>query len=124
MTGHLSQLSTASSFAESFSQSTLDRRNGSNACAFISLYFGQTAPKGIHPPNNGLHLDVSWKDALRQAIIKGNELHDLFDHEVVDLHVDDAAEMAAEECGILCIGQQQDLFGGAGVAKQLLTNFS
>ena len=67
-------------------------------------------------------MDISWKDALRQAIIKGNELHDLFDHEGVDLHVDDAAEMAAEECGILCIGQQ-DLFGGAGVAKQLLTNF-
>lgn len=50
-------------------------------------------------------------------------MHDLFDDEVVDLHVDDAAEMAAEECGILCIGQQQDLLGGAGVAKQLLTNF-
>ena len=31
--------------------------------------------------------------------------------------------MAAEECAILCIGQQQELFGGAGVAKQLLTNF-
>ena len=50
-------------------------------------------------------------------------MHDLFDHEGVDLHVDDAAEMAAEECGILCIGQQQELFRGAGVAKQLLTNF-
>lgn len=50
-------------------------------------------------------------------------MHDLFDHEGVDLRVDDAAEMAAEECGILCIGQQQELFGGAGVAKQLLTNF-
>lgn len=68
-------------------------------------------------------MDISWKDALRQAIIKCNELHDLFDHEGVDLHVDDAAEMAAEECAILCIGQQQELFGGTGVAKQLLTNF-
>ena len=126
LSGHLSQLSTVAtewSFPESFSQSTLDRRNGSNACAFLSLYFDQIASKGLHPPNNGLHLDISWKDALRQAIIKGNELHDLFDHEGVDLHVDDAAEMAAEECGILCIGQQQELFGGAGVAKQLLTNF-
>lgn len=47
----------------------------------------------------------------------------MLDHEVVDLNVDDAAEIAGEDCGILCIGQQKDLFGGAGVAKLLLTNF-
>ena len=40
LTGHLSQLSTVAtelSYPESFSQSTLDRRNGSNARAFLSL---------------------------------------------------------------------------------------
>ena len=79
-------------------------------CTLVKLL-----PKACFPPGNGLHLDISWKDALRQAIIKGNELYDdLFDHAGVDLNVDDAAEMAGEDCSILCIGQQKDLFGGGG----------
>jgi len=127
LTGSLSQLSGAVTewfFPEDFSQSTIDGRNGSNACAFISLYFGQVASKGLLPPRQGLQLNAYWKDVLRQAIIRGNDLHDeLFDHEGIDLHVDDAVEIAGEDCGVLCLGQQKDLFGGTVVAKQLLANF-
>ena len=68
-------------FPEDFSQSTIDGRNGSNACAFISLYFGQAASKGLLPPRQGFVLDVCWKDVLREAIMRGNDLHDeMFDH--------------------------------------------
>lgn len=127
VTGRLSQLSGAViewPFPEDFSQSTIDSRNGSNACAFISLYFGQVASKGLLPPSQGLALDVHWKDALREAMIRGNDLHDeMFDHEGINLNVDDAVEMAGEDCGVLCLGRQKDLFGGTGVTKQLLAEF-
>ena len=124
--GHTSQLSGAVIewlFPENFSQSTVQGRNGSNACAFISLYFGQVASKGL-PLRQGLALDVQWKDTLREAMTRGNDLHDeLFDHEGINLTVDEAVEMAGEDCGVLCLGQQKDLFGGTAVAKQLLAEF-
>ena len=124
VTGHVSKISVAViewPFPADFSQSTIGGRNGSNACAFISLYFGQVASKGILPPRQGLALDVLWKDALREAMTRGNDLHDeMFDHEGINLNVDEAVEMAGDDCGILCLGQQKDLFGRTVVAKQLL----
>jgi len=109
LTGSLSQLSgavTEWSIPEDFSQSAIDGRNGSNACAFISLYFGQVASKGLLPPRQGLQLNDYWKDVLGQAIMRGNDLHDeLFDHEGIDLNVDDVVEIAGEDCGVLCLGQ-------------------
>ena len=124
--GHTSQLSGAVIewlFPENFSQSTIQGRNGSNACAFISLYFGQVASKGL-PLRRGLALDVQWKDTLMEAMTRGNDLHDeLFDYEGINLTVDEAVEMAGEDCGVLCLGQQKDLFGGTAVAKQLLAEF-
>ena len=110
-------------FPADFSQSTIGGRNGSNACAFISLYFGQLASKGILPPRKGLALDVLWKDALREAMTRGNDLHDeIFDHEGVNLNVDEAVEMAGDDCGVLSLGRQTDLFGGTVVVKQLLAD--
>lgn len=44
----------------------------------------------------------------------------MFDHDGVNVNVDDAVEMAGDDCGVLCLGQQKDLFGGS--AKQLLTD--
>ena len=124
--GHTSQLSGAVIewlFPENFSQSTIQGRNGSNACAFISLYFGQVASKGL-PLRQGLALDVQWKDTLMEAMTRGNDLHDeLFDHKGINLTVDEAVEMAGEDCGVFCLGQQKDLFGGTAVAKQLLAEF-
>ena len=60
VTGHVSQISGAVvdwPFPDDFSQSTVGGRNGSNVCAFISVYFGQVASKGILPPRQGLELD-------------------------------------------------------------------
>ena len=71
VTGRVSQLSGSViewPFPADFSQSTIGGRNGSNACAFISLYFGQVASKGILPPRQGIALDVLWKDALGEAM--------------------------------------------------------
>lgn len=62
-----------------------------------------------------------WKEALEWAIASGNDLHDeLFDHEGVDVNVDEAVEMAGEDCGVSCLGQQKDLFGSP---KQLLAEW-
>ena len=100
------------SFQEDFSQSTIRGRNGSNACTFISLYFGRIASKGLLPPHQGLQLSIQWKDAPEEAILRGNDLHnDMFDHAGINVNVDDAVDMAGEDCGILCTGQQKDLFG-------------
>ena len=124
--GHTSQLSGSVIewlFPENFSQSTIQGRNGNNARAFISLYFGQVASKGL-PPRQGLALDVQWKDTLMEAMTRGNDLHnELFDYKGINLTVDEAVEMAREECGVLCLGQQEDLFGDIAVAKQLLAEF-
>ena len=98
-------------FAEDFSQSTIRGRNGSNACAFICLYFGQVASKGLLAPKQGLVLPNMWKEVLEWAMTSGNDLHDeLFDHEGVNVNVDEAVDMAGEDCGVACLGQQKDLF--------------
>lgn len=110
------------SFPECFSQSTIMGRNGSNACAFICLYFGQVASKGVFSPRQGLLLPAQWRDSLEQSIIQGNDLHDeLFDHEGVDLDAEDAVEMAGDDCGVVSLGQQKDLFGTS--AKNLLAGW-
>ena len=79
------------SFPECFSQSTIVGRNGSNACAFIYLYFRQVR-------------------------------HDeRFDQEAVNLDAEEAVEMAGEDCGVVSLGQQLDLFGTSG--KELLARW-
>ena len=119
--GHLSEFNkvvTEWSFPEDFSQSTIGGRNGSNACAFICLYFGQVASKGLLVPKQGLTLSNVWREVFEWAITSGNELHDeLFDHEGINVNVDEAVEIAGEECGVAYLGQQKDFFG---LPKELL----
>ena len=123
--GSISQFSSVTvewSFPECLSQSTIMGRNGSNACAFICLYFGQVASKGVLSPRQGLMLPAQWRDSLEQSIIQGNDLHDeLFDHEGVDLDVEGAVEMAGDDCGVVSLGQQKDLIGTS--AKDLLAGW-
>ena len=105
-------------FPHALSQSTIGDRNGSNACAFICLYFGQMASKGCLIPSEGLLLPGIWKEAIEWAIISGNDLHDeLFDNEGVNVNIDEAVEVAGEVCGVVRLGEQRDLFGSP---KQLL----
>ena len=57
-------------------------------------------------------LPEPWRAALRGAMIKGNRIHDdLFDHEGINVTVDDAVSMAGEECGVRALGPQLDIFG-------------
>ena len=94
-------------------------RNGSNACAFICLYFGQLASQGLLHPRQTLMLPTRWRDSLKQSIMQGNHLHDeLFDQEAVNLDAEEAVEMAGEDCGVVSLGQQLDLFATSG--KELL----
>ena len=45
-------------------------------------------------------------------MIKGNKIHDdLFDHQAVDLAVEDAVSLADNECRVQSLGQQMDIFG-------------
>jgi len=112
---------TERSFPEDFSQSTIGGRNGSNACAFICLYFGQVASKGLLVPKQGLTLSNVWREVLKWAITSGNDLHnELFDHEGVNVNADEPVEIAGEECGVACLGQQKDFFGSP---KELLAEY-
>lgn len=46
-------------------------------------------------------LPESWRKSLIEAMIKGNKIHDdLFDHQAVDLEVEDAVSLADNECGV------------------------
>lgn len=45
-------------------------------------------------------------------MIKGNQIHDdLFDHEGVNVTIDEAVSLAGEECGVRALGPQLDIFG-------------
>ena len=45
-------------------------------------------------------------------MIRGNQIHDdLFDHDRINVTVDDAVAMAGEECGVQRLGPQVDIFG-------------
>ena len=91
----------------SLSQSTIDGRTGSNACVFIALYFGSLTIKyGLNCPPN-VSLPVSWKHALEEAMRKGNEIHDeLFDNAAVNVSVEEAVELVAEDCNVLAVVQE------------------
>ena len=42
-------------------------------------------------------MDVQWKESLREAMTRGNDLHDeLFDYEEINQNVDEAVEMGGE----------------------------
>ena len=94
------------------SQSNVQGRSGSNACAFIALLMGKVWTDGcLLLPRDG-HLHKSWRKSFIEAMVKGNKIHDdLFNEEAVDLEVEDAVSLADTECGIQRSGQQIDIFG-------------
>jgi len=55
---------------------------------------------------------IMWLLTMREAILKGNEIHDdLFDNDAIDVAVDEAVELAGDECSVNCIESQCDIFG-------------
>lgn len=86
------------------SRSTLLGWLGCNACSFIALHFGNMYfLSSLEPPSDHVTLDHEWQVSLREAILKGNEIHDdLYDNDESDLAVDEAVELAGDECGVNC----------------------
>lgn len=83
------------------SQSNIQGRTGSNACAFIALIMGKIWIRGSLLWPRGDCLPESWR-----------KIHDdLFDHQAVDLEVEDAVSLADNECGVQRVGQQIDIYG-------------
>jgi len=53
-------------------------------CIFLSC---------LKPPSDGVTLDCEWQVSLREAILKGNEIHDdLYDTDAIDVAVDEAVD--------------------------------
>ena len=94
------------------SQSTIDNRNGSNACTFIALSFGSIYHQYNLTTPVGQHLDVQWQRALVDAIRIGNDLHDeLFDGHGINIAVDDAIAAVGDDCHVRGILKDHNVFG-------------
>ena len=113
MTAHRSSyLSGVIEWTFSESQSDIQGRTGSNACVFIALCMGKMFFEQHLSWPSGNCLPHSWQRSLREAMIKGNRIHDdLFDHDAINVTVEDAVSMAGEECGVRRLGPQLDIFG-------------
>ena len=87
-------------FPRNVSQSTIDGRNGSNACTFIALFFGYIYNHcSLLTPPVGQPLARQWEAAVTEAIRTGNDIHDeLFGGEGINVAVDDAIEAAGDHC--------------------------
>ena len=95
------------------SQSTVDGRNGSNACSFIALCFGSIYHQSSLPtPAVGQPLNRQWEAAVIEAIRTGNDFHDeLFGGEGIDVAVEDAVSAIGDHCHISGIVQEYNVFG-------------
>ena len=61
---------------------------------------------------NDAKLSQEWQLCLREAILKGNDIHDdMIEKEAVDVAVHDAVDLAGDECNVNCIGNQYDIMG-------------
>ena len=59
---------------------------------------------------NALLLD-NWHLALKDSILKGNEIHDVFEGGAMNVSVEEAVEVAGGECSMNKIEHQYDIFG-------------
>lgn len=100
-------------FPGNVSQSTIDGRNGSNACTFIALFFGYIYNQSSLPtPPVGQPLTRQWEAAVIEAIRTGNDIHDeLFGGEGINVAVDDAIDAAGDHCHIGGILHEYNVFG-------------
>lgn len=105
-------------FPVELSQSTINGRLGSNGCTFIALRFGHLYfANGLQPPVTS-QLQNNWKVSLIEAILSGNDIHDdIFEGDAVNVAVDDAIEIAGEECFVDKIDHQYDIIGANRVEQ-------
>ena len=100
-------------FPWNMSQSTIDNRNGSNACVFIAFNFGLLY-KQFSLDNTLVdeNLNSHWQTALENAIRAGNDIHDqLFDFEGVNVSVEEGIELAGEVCQVGQVLREYNVFG-------------
>ena len=83
-------------FPFNMSQSTIDNRNGSNACVFIAFNFGLLYQQyGLDNTMVRHTLDICWQAALEHAIRAGNAIHDqYFDQDGVNVTVQEGIDLA------------------------------
>ena len=100
-------------FPWNMSQSTIDNRNGSNACVFIAFNFGLLYKQfSLDNTLVGENLNSHWQTALEHAIRAGNDIHDqLFDFEGVNVSVEEGIELAGEVCQVGQVLREYNVFG-------------
>ena len=93
-------------------QSTIDGRNGSNACLLTALTCGMLHKFSKLPVLSRQNLTAHWQMALVTAIRMDNDMHDeLYDAEGVDVAVDDAVSAVGQHCQVHNIFREYDMFG-------------
>ena len=96
----LSYFSWVKEWTFSASQSDIHSRKGGNACVFIAFLKGNLSFEWNLTWPTGDLLPESWKGALHEAMIKGNQIHDdLFDNEATNVTVVKADSLVGDECG-------------------------
>lgn len=101
-------------FPWNVSQSTLDGRNGSNACVFIALCFGRIHQSAKLANFQGHQLSSQWQAALKEAIRMGNSMHDeLYDRQGVNVTLEDALDAVGAICQICGVEQEFNVFGSS-----------
>ena len=101
-------------FPWNVSQSTLDGRNGSNACVFIALCFGRIHQSAKLANFQGHQLSSKWQAALKEAIRMGNSMHDeLYDRQGVNVTLEDALDAVGAICQICGVEQEFNVFGSS-----------
>ena len=108
-------------FSHSMAQSTIDNRNGSNACVFIALHFGLLFQNyGLDNTLLGQSMNIQWQTTLEKAIRDGNQIHEeLFDQDSIIVTVDEAIDLAGDQCQVSHI--YQEYVFGANPLSQLET---
>ena len=99
-------------FPWNMSQSTIDNRNGSNACVFIAFNFGLLYKQfSLDNTLVGENLNSHWQTALEHAIRAGNDIHDqLFDFEGVNVSVEEGIELPGEVCQVGQVLHEYNVF--------------
>lgn len=95
-------------FPHNVSQSTVNGRQGSTACALIALLMAKT----YHINKSSLtvetvNLSKTWFDLMLSSVILGNQIHDyVFQHSAVTLQIPMAARLLRGTIGELSLGQE------------------
>ncbi|KXJ22406.1 hypothetical protein AC249_AIPGENE27435 [Exaiptasia diaphana] len=79
--------------------------------------------RGLQPLANTTCIHQDWQQALRNAMIQDNIIHeDIFDGDTVNVAVEEAVDIAGDECCVDNIESQYDVFG-RNVGQELCTLF-